>query len=304
MGSKKKKIVLIVAAIFLAASLFLTLAPRLDPALPTFATVFDLFGLKEQDTRDRITFVDVGQGDGALICSDGHAAMLDCGTGADDAAGMLAALRRAGVDSLDALILSHPHADHIGGAAAILSQVTVGEIRLSATEPEQEVDRMALESLQNAALEYDVPIVPLKADDRFSVGNFDFHVLYCDTDASEENDRSAVIRVSHGEHAVLFTGDATRETEYALIGAGVDLSCDVLKVAHHGSATSTSEKFLYLADPTAAVISVGENTYGHPTDAVLERLAAQDTTIYRTDIYGDITMYFEKELSVSTEYFS
>lgn len=291
----------VAAAVLLAASLLFTLAPYIDARLPDWATVFDCLNLKTRETRDRIIFADVGQGDGALLCSDGHAALLDCGTGADDAAGLLATMRKAGVACVDVLLLSHPHADHIGGAAAILAQIPVKEIRLPDTLPQQDADLAALERLRAAAAAQDVPIRPLKADDRITVGNFCAQVLYCNTSFKEENDRSAVIRVTRGAHRVLFTGDITQQAEYALIGAGIDLSADVLKVAHHASNTSSCEKLLYLCNPSAAVISVGENSYGHPTDAVLDRLAAQGAAIYRTDICGDITLYFEKELSFSTE---
>lgn len=295
MGSKRKAVILISVAVLLAVSVFLTF-------IPGWAVIFDLFGLKDLDSTDRIVFIDVGQGDSALILSNGHTVLLDCGTGADGGDGIRSAIRQAGVESIDCLILSHPHHDHIGGASTLLAEYPIDCIRMPNDQPSEKADLAAYQSMMQSAANWGVPVEYLQTGDSFTVGHFTFDVLLCDDTAEDENDRSAVIRVSNGKNAVLFTGDAGKEAEYKLIEMGCALSCDLLKVGHHGSNTSTSEKFLYLTDPDAAVISVGDNGYGHPTDGVIERLSAQDTAIYRTDANGNITVYLEGAMTFETEY--
>lgn len=122
-------------------------------------------------------------------------------------------------------------------------------------------------------------------------------------DGSDTNNTSIVLKVTYGNTAYIFTGDAERETEQAILNRGADLSATVLKVGHHGSDTSTTYPFLREIMPEYAIISVGEgNSYGHPTDNTLSRLRDADVTIYRTDLNGDIYITSDgQSVSITTD---
>ena len=109
-----------------------------------------------------------------------------------------------------------------------------------------------------------------------------------DKTIEDANQISVVTRLTYGEHAFLFTGDAEMDLEEHMVASGLELSADVLKVAHHGSKTSSSTAFLRAVSPKYAVISCGFNDYGHPTPEVLSRLAQVGAQVYRTDLSGDI----------------
>ena len=121
--------------------------------------------------------------------------------------------------------------------------------------------------------------------------------------SSDVNNWSIVLRITYGETSFLFTGDAERELEQELLASGYDLESTVLKVGHHGSETSTSYMFLREVMPRYGVISVGaDNTYGHPSEAVLSRLRDADVAVYRTDLQGDIVMESDgKTVRVQTQ---
>ena len=122
-------------------------------------------------------------------------------------------------------------------------------------------------------------------------------------DGSDTNNTSIVLKVTYGNTAYIFTGDAERETEQAILSRGTDLSATVLKVGHHGSDTSTTYPFLREIMPEYAIISVGEgNSYGHPTDDTLSRLRDADVTVYRTDLNGDIYITSDgQSVSITTD---
>lgn len=113
-------------------------------------------------------------------------------------------------------------------------------------------------------------------------------VLYNGTGATSSNDSSLVIMLEYGSFSFLFTGDISNKTESKLVSSGVDLSCDVLKVAHHGSKSSSSLEFLKATGAKYSVICVGQNSYGHPTSSALNNLASAGMVIYRTDKDGNV----------------
>ena len=134
------------------------------------------------------------------------------------------------------------------------------------------------------------------------LGSAKVEILASPTSADNLNNTSIILKVAHGNKSFLFTGDAEREEEQDIINAGYDLSADVLKVGHHGSDSSTSYTFLREVMPEYAVISVGkDNSYGHPTEAVLSRLRDADVKVYRTNLQGDIIMSSDGEnITVTT----
>lgn len=235
------------------------------------------------DSTFSVHFIDVGQADAALVECDGHYMLIDGGNKADSDI-MYSVLKNEGVDKLDIVVGTHAHEDHIGGLAGALNYATADLILCPVTD----YDSDAFADFKRYAEQNGSGLTVPKMGDTYTLGSADILVLGVNC-GNDENNSSIVLKISYGETSFIFTGDADRETEQAIINSGVDLSADVLKVGHHGSDTSTSYVWLNEIMPEYAVISVGEgNSYGHPTDDVLSRLRDAEVNTFRTDLNGDI----------------
>ena len=252
-----------------------------------------LRGVAGREPGLTLHFLDVGQGDAAVILTPGgHAVVVDAGPRNDrfDAGRrtVLPFLARHGVKHVEALVISHGHADHVGGAPALLRGLPVSV----AIEPEAPVsDAAYLEFLQALAAS-GTRWVAGQPGLAFELDSVRFRVLHPDTTwagwTADVNDDSVVLLVEYGGFRALFTGDAGVAAEQALrsrIG-----QVDLLKVGHHGSRTSTGDAWLAELSPRVAVVSVGMNTYGHPSPEVLDRLGAHHADIWRTDREGTISV--------------
>lgn len=240
-----------------------------------------------------VHFIDVGQGDAALITTPhGRAIMVDTGgttLGSNFDIGervVVPYLRHYGVLALDYLILTHSHQDHAGGAGALVSAIPVKTI---ITTREQMTP--AIRSL--VYHKQDGTIIPAYAGQSILLDGVTVEIVHAPLAATRAgNEVSAVIRVSFGNHSFLLTGDLEAKQEANLIGTGQLDNCTVLKVGHHGARTATSEEFLDKIRPSHAVISVGQdNRYGHPHPSVVKRLEAKSISISRTDRHGAIVFY-------------
>jgi competence protein ComEC len=235
-----------------------------------------------------VRFFDVGQGDSALVTSPSGATLLiDGGPDEEQVATELAAL---GVKRLDVVIASHPHADHIVGLPNVLARVPVGVI----IDPGCEHD--GLEAvLDRAIADEDVPEEHPRAGASYRVGDLRLDILSPDRcwtgTESDTNNDAMVVRVSRGDDVVLFATEPEEPAQEWLLQTGVDLSADVLKVPHHGAATSVPE-FFQAVDAQVAIVSVGENPYGHPVASTLEEIAATGAQVWRTDQHGTVTVTF------------
>lgn len=230
-----------------------------------------------------IHFIDVGQADAALVLCDGKAMLIDGGN-ADDSSLMYSYLSRLGITYLDYVIGTHAHEDHIGGIAGALNYASVGQVFCPVTS----YTTRAFNNFVKAAQKHGKSITVPSVGDRFDLGSASCQVLGVNS-TDDTNESSIVLRITYGNTSFLFTGDAEREAENMILDRGYDLRSDVLKVGHHGSASSTSYYWLRQVAPRYAVISVGKgNSYGHPTETVLSRLRDADVTTYRTDLQGDI----------------
>ena len=230
-----------------------------------------------------VHFIDVGQADAALILCDGQSMLIDGGN-ADDSSLMYSYLSRLGITYLDYVIGTHAHEDHIGGIAGALNYASVGQVFCPVTSYTTRAFDNFVKAVQNRGRSITVPSV----GDRFNLGSADCHILGVNS-AEDTNESSIVMKITYGNTSFLFTGDAEREAENLILNSGFDIKADVLKVGHHGSASSTSYYWLRQIAPRYAVISVGQgNSYGHPTETVLSRLRDADVTTYRTDLQGDI----------------
>jgi competence protein ComEC len=286
----------------LAAGLWLSRRPRVHPRVRRLVTggivVAALLGwplvlaVQGRGTLE-IVVVDVGQGDAIAIRTPASRWILvDAGRSDRDgdaaAHPVVRALRRLGVRELEALILTHPDGDHIGGASAVLSNFRVGQI----VDPGRVSGKESYVELLETAERDSIPWRTLSRGDRFEMDGVTFATLApgpgdIDGDA---NDASVVLLVRFGRFDALLTGDSPTsvEREFApLLHGGLE----VLKVGHHGSRTSTGPALLDAARPELALISVGRrNRYGHPAPVVLRRLRAAGIPIHRTDIEGTLTI--------------
>jgi competence protein ComEC len=249
-----------------------------------------------------LTAIDVGQGDSLLVVfPDGKRLLMD-GGGIPAFGGRPKAQMDIGEDvvapylwqrsmrTVDVIALSHAHEDHVGGLPALVGDFHPKELWTGATP-----DSPVWEVVREKAVSNGTRIVPLQAPARFSYGGAEIEVLapladYIPTDTPKNND-SLVMRVRYGKHSFLLCGDVEKQIERGMLAAGEIEPSDILKVAHHGSRTSSTEEFLSAVHPAFALISVGlDNSYGHPNRDVIERLGQHGATILRTDQEGLITV--------------
>jgi competence protein ComEC len=232
-----------------------------------------------------VSFIDVGQGDAILIDKGDTDILVD---GGPTSTNVLAYLQGQGVGDIDLLVATHPHADHIGGLPDVLARYQVSEIWVDG-------DTATSQTYQNFAAAVAAEGAAVRQPTRGYTTQMDglgIAVLNPTSQLTgDPNEDSVVFRLTCGQVSVLLVGDATNDSEASMLGAGLALDSDVLKVGHHGSATSTSATFLAAVTPKDAVISVGAgNTYGHPTQQTLDRLAAAGATVYRTDLNGTVVL--------------
>jgi competence protein ComEC len=262
-----------------------------------------------------MSVIDVGQGDSILVVfPDGERMLVDGGgipafghqtrsqldTGEDVVAPYL---WDRGMRSVDIVALSHAHEDHIGGLPALVADFHPRELWTGATP-----DSPAWRKLRDEAVRDGVKVVPLEAPTHFAFGRTSIEVLaplpdYVPNDIPKNND-SLVLRIRYGSRSFLLSGDVEKPIERRMLEENEIQPTDVLKVAHHGSRTSSTEDFLSAANPAFAIISVGlDNSYGHPNRDVLERLTEHHAEILRTDQNGLVTVRTDgRHLSVETRW--
>lgn len=240
-------------------------------------------------------FLDVGQGDAAFLVTEDGCALID--TGEYSARQTVYFAANAYGNRLEYLIITHPHADHMGGAAYILDKMEVGTVVLPRTaEWSNDYAR-----LLDAVRESGAAVLYIEPELKFSLGEARFTVLAPITSYENENDTSAVIRVDFGRVSALITGDAEAASEADQLrryGAfpGSRLDADILKIGHHGSSSSSTEEYLRAVSPRWALISCGaDNMYGHPDAVVLRRLEAMRVKILRTDKDGTVILVTDGE---------
>ena len=237
--------------------------------------------------KSTLTILDVGQGDSILIRTPGHAVLVDAG---NRYANVVPLLLDRGVRQLDAVFLTHMHPDHCGGLPDVIRHMTV---RRMCIFPRKFYGDCAQRLLDATAAER-VPIHLVRDGEHERFGAIDLRTLVASRafKHSPENNASVVLRVALGSKIFLLTGDIERESE-ADLRSRVE-HADVLKVAHHGSRSSTTADFLSAASPRVAVISCGRrNLFGHPHPAVIEVLRRHGVRIHRTDRNGTIDVVVE-----------
>lgn len=231
-----------------------------------------------------VHFIDVGQADSILVTIDGQAMLIDAGKNIDEDY-VVDYIKSVGINSLNYLVGTHPHEDHIGGLDAVINSFDVEKVFMPKQKSNTKTFEDVLLSIKNKGLK----IISPKVGATYDLGRAKWTIVAPTQQEYENtNNSSIVIKLEFGNNSFLFTGDAEVGSEKEMIEVG-DLKVDVLKVGHHGSRTSTSIDFLEQVNPKYAVISVGaDNKYGHPHENILKRLIKQNINVLRTDQLGTI----------------
>ncbi|MBZ2174547.1 MBL fold metallo-hydrolase [Schnuerera sp. xch1] len=267
----KRKLILFIALILSISSI-------------SAACVNETFGENNNPTEAEdieVHFIDVGQADSILIkSSTGKNMLIDAGNN-DDEDLIYSYLKDKGIETLDVVVGTHPHEDHIGGLDTVINNFDVKKIYMPKVSNNTKTFEDVLLATKNKGLKITTPT----SGDNFELGNAKCTMLAPNSSTYDElNNYSIVIKLEYEDTSFLFTGDAEGISEQEMLNKGYDLSADVLKVGHHGSESSTTELFLEAVSPKHAVIMVGkDNSYGHPHDIILQRLKENNINVYRTD---------------------
>lgn len=236
----------------------------------------------------QVSFINVGQGDSALIHdTNGFDVLID---GGKTSAGptVVAYLREQSVDDIEVMLASHADSDHIGGLIDILdmTDIPVESVVYSGYPGDTATWNNFVAAVASEGITLTVAQFPMT----YTWGETTAHIMNPEPGLvnPETNDVSVVVLLEHGNNRFLFPGDIDSSVESAVVARGTPVAADILKVAHHGSAYSSSPEFLSAVQPKEAIISVGDNSYGHPAEETLNRLLASGARIWRTDEQGTI----------------
>lgn len=244
----------------------------------------------KEESLLRVIFLDVGQGDCILLRTSAGDVLIDAGP-EDSQDTLCRKLDALGVTELELAIFTHGDEDHIGGADGVLTRFPVKEVWISAHQGDSEASKRLLEACVNVQMRVLQESVVVKIG---GVSVFAFAPI----EADAENDGGIVLKVTYQNASALFTGDLSAAAEARLLEhyGALHLSCDLYKVAHHGSSDANSQVFLEAITPAWAVISCGaENSFGHPHGDVLLRLQRLGVRVFRTDLSGDVVFVCDGE---------
>lgn len=248
-----------------------------------------------------VHFIDVGQGDAILIKSPSGKVMLVDGGPQSSGQKVVSYLKKAGVTSIDSVVATHPHEDHIGGLIDVLKSYPVEKVYDPGYSHTTQVYSDFLSLVNMKDIEY---ITPSCGDSIALDQSLTISVFHPDRNYSDINDNSIVFKIQYGSISFLLTGDVESEGQSSmLLKSNIDLKSTVLKSGHHGSYTSNDSWFVNAVAPKYAVISVGaDNEYGHPHWQTLNRFQSLGTKVYRTDLNGNIVFRTNgSTLNVSTD---
>ena len=281
---KNSKITILLALLMMAMAIFFTGCGSSDQQVGVAQE-------REKEQQLTIQMIDVGQGDAILIRTAEQVILID--TGDVPARAKLAAfLRHQGIRTIDKVIITHPHADHLGGMAEIFAGFTVKQVYDSGQQSTTALYRKYLTVIKQK----NIPFTILAAGDQVDFGNGAVFKVFGPRKPwiTEEalNNNSVTGKLVYGRFSMLFTGDAEKAAENRMRqDYSSELKATVLKSPHHGSKTSSSLPFLRAVAPEAVVISAGaDNEYKHPHEVTLKKYDAVKARVYRTDLNGTITI--------------
>ncbi len=292
----------VIVLILLIAAAAITLSELHGGPLPTWDELGSLVRLTEPAVRYErclaVHFIDVGQGDSILIeTPTGETMLIDAGERGNERT-VTDYIDKYGDDTLEYIVATHPHSDHIGSMGSVINAFTVQNVLMPRLSQSSVPTHSFYKDFLTAVKKSGAKTIAAKAGSTFSFGKGTCTVLSPAAQSDDLNNMSVVLRLDWGGTSFLFTGDAETAVEKQLLGGKYAdlLDADVLKLGHHGSSTSSSMMFLNAVSPQYSVISCGlGNDYGHPHRETMDKLAKLDTTVLRTDTMGSIRMYSDGE---------
>lgn len=296
-AARKKRAALEVIGVVLAlVCAFITVAPQLNLpfSVPTWQEIFSGAQLTEVSEAAKqplsVHYIDVGQGDSILIKAEGLNVLIDAGERGNGET-ILSYLEAQGVKSLDYVIATHPHSDHIGSMADVLKKIPVANVMMPKLTQKNTPTTKTYENFLQAVRDSGAKVIAATPGETYSGKRAVLTILGPCQQDDNLNNMSVVVRLDFGSTSFLFTGDAETPSENAILKKGMDVHADVLKMGHHGSRTSSGNAFLDKVQPAFCVISCGMgNDYGHPHEETLEKLEKRGITPFRTDQDGTIVI--------------
>lgn len=256
----------------------------------SFESSYTNHNINYKDTDLVVHFIDVGQGDSILVQINNKNLLIDGGPKAS-APKVINYLNKQNVKKLDYIVATHPHEDHIGSLSDIIKKFEIGILYSPKITTNTDTFENMIKSLRNKKQK----ITIAKQGEFLDLGNAEAKILSPNLDKYDDlNNYSVIIKLSYNKLNFLFMGDAEKLIETNLIKSNINLQSDIIKIAHHGSNSSSSAEFLNIVSPTYAVISCGKNNeYGHPHKDIINELNRRHINIYRTDRNGDIVFIFD-----------
>lgn len=263
--------------------------------------------VKEDKVESEVTgqlevhYIDVGQADATLLVdksgSEDKVILYDAGDWTGDE--VVPYLKEVGIEKIDVMVGTHPHADHIGQMEDVIDNFEVSEVWMSGDIATTNVFEKVLIAIDENVEGYEEP----RAGDKFEIGNMDIEIISPSEVTGELNDGSVAMRMVYGDVSFVFTGDAEVNAEEGMLSRDLTLSADILHLGHHGSDTSTTDAFLEEVSPKVAIYSAGEgNSYGHPSASTVNKVNNKGIDLYGTDVHGNILIETDgKEYNITTD---
>lgn len=278
----KKKTVVIVLVIIAILCLVITFGSRNG----SFRDFLGKVGYTYQrcgNSQGVFAFYNVENADASFVYTNQSIGLID--TGLKETAGILLKnLNKLNVNTLDFVVITHPHSDHAGGYLELIKEIQVKRLFIGLYTQKDFNNISLYNEIIKTSNQMGIELIYVTYGLTVTLG--DIHLQFYDGShsSSDENHNSLLVKATIGSKSCLYTGDAGQQAELLLLNLGCDLKADILKVGHHGSNSASSEAFLQAVSPNYSVISVGFNDYGHPHPETIHRLAEADTRVYRTDI--------------------
>lgn len=290
---------IIIAIVFVATTLLITFGNGIG--IPSWNDIFALCGIYADYDKISFSFINVGSADACYIkCGDSNI-LIDAGTGLcyDE---IFYYLKRNNCTHFDAIILSHPDGDHVGSMADILDDFSADVVYMSKIPKNVPIYSEDYDAFINCAEKYNVPITYPKISSSVKIGDVELEFISPLQEYDSTNDNSLVVKIKYMNVSALFTGDISKDVEKDLLDSKADLDVDILKVAHHGSKTASSESFLKAVTPKISVVSVGSSDIFLPDYKTMAYIDKYSEQLYRTDRDNTVVVTSDgNDLSVHTD---